>query len=95
MMKKTKPLARVAYTTAFVLPFMWTASGNAVPIFEERSDAPIMTTYGETIDYPYVTATVDIATLANLDNDPTVITPEEREMMALINQLIVAAPTQQ
>jgi hypothetical protein len=39
-MTNLKPLARNFYATAFLLPFLWAANGNPIPLFD---DAPAPT----------------------------------------------------
>lgn len=90
MMTKLKPLARFTYASAFFIPFAWTAAGFSVPLHAEQNDHPITLAYAEPIDSA---GTLDIVALADLDNDPSVITAEEREMMDLLRQ-VLAVPTE-
>ena len=73
-MKHLKPLARLVYTSAFFVPFLWAAMADAGPLQD----------YEPVIE---VSTAADIVALADLDGDPNMFTAEELEMIAVLHQV--------
>lgn len=83
-MTRLRPLARLTYATAFFGPFFWAATSHADTL---NADMDMNETVIE------IRTAADIIALADLDGDPTVISPEEVEMIAMLHQ-VFSVPVQ-